>query len=446
VTEQALERLREVVAESGLVPEGSTGVGLLSGGPDSACVAAGLVAALGAASVTGLHLNYGLRPDSDEDEATCGELCSALGIEVRVKRPELPSGNVQALARNARYQAAERLRAELGADWIATGHTRTDLAETVLYRLATSPGRRALLGLPPRRGRVIRPLLALGRSDTRELAVAAGLPFREDPSNRDRRFARVRLREEVLPVLRELSPATEQNIAATWSELAEESEALEALAAEALDAAGAAGGAVRAIDLADLHPALRRLCLRVLAERVTGYAVPLSREKAELAWRLVAEPEGGQVDLGSGVELQCEAGMWRIAIVAYDAAEPEPARLPLPGSCRFGRWELRAELREGSVEPAGPELATLDAATLGGDLEVRAWREGDRMRPLGLGGSKSLQDLFTDRGVPRSLRHTLPVVTAGGEIAWVAGVAIGEPFRLRPDSSRVAVLTAGLVD
>ena len=76
-----------------------------------------------------------------------------LGIELEVERPELGEGNVQAEAREARYAAAERLRRRAGLDWIATGHTRTDLAETVLYRLATSPGRRALLGLRPRRGR-----------------------------------------------------------------------------------------------------------------------------------------------------------------------------------------------------------------------------------------------------------------------------------------------------
>jgi tRNA(Ile)-lysidine synthase len=71
---------------------------------------------------------------------------------------------------------------------------------------------------------------------------------------------------------------------------------------------------------------------------------------------------------------------------------------------------------------------------------------GDRIRPLGLDGTKTLQDLFTDSRVPRSLRHTLPVVAAGERIAWVAGVAVSEEFKLRPDSSRAAVLTASLAE
>ena len=125
--------------------------------------------------------------------------------------------------------------------------------------------------------------------------------------------------------------------------------------------------------------------------------------------------------------------------------DPAEATLPVPGSCRFGAWEVRAELEVG-VRPAdGPDLAVLDRRALGDALTVRSWREGDRMRPLGLGGSKSLQDLFTDRKVPRSLRHALPIVAAGERIAWIAGVAVSEEFVARPGSEQSAVLSAAQV-
>src|SRR3712207_7977938 len=94
-------------------------------------------------------------------------------------------------------------------------HTASDQAETVLYRLAVSPGRRALLGMQPRRGRLVRPLLDATREDTRAYCRARGLHWREDPSNRDLVFARARVREEVLPALRELNPAVERTIAET---------------------------------------------------------------------------------------------------------------------------------------------------------------------------------------------------------------------------------------
>jgi tRNA(Ile)-lysidine synthase len=443
-TAEAREALARVVRASGLLPEGSRGVALVSGGADSAAAVTGVSDAVGSGAVTALHLNYGLRPDSDQDEDTCRDLCASLGVELVVERPALGGGNVQAAAREARYSAAERLRRERDLDWIATGHTRTDLAETVIYRLATSPGRRALLGLRARSGAVVRPLLSLDRDEVRRLAEVAGLPFRDDPSNAEPAYARNRIRNEVLPVLREVGPGAEATIAETQAELIEESEALERLATEALAESGAAvAGAVPRDLLANLDPAVRRLALRQLAERAAGGQVPLGRRRAAEIWRLVNEPEGGVVELGGGVEARIEHGHVRFAAAGVERLEE--ATLTVPGVCRFGTWEVRAELEAGVPSAQGPDLAVLDRAELGDALTVRSWRDGDRMRPLGLGGSKSLQDLFTDRKVPRSLRHALPVVAAGDRIAWIAGVAVSEEFAAGPESEESAVLSAAQI-
>jgi tRNA(Ile)-lysidine synthase len=435
--------LARAVRESGLIAEGTTGVVLVSGGADSAATAAGLVEFLGPEAVTALHLNYGLRPDSDRDEETARELGARLGIEVEVERPELGEGNVQSQAREARYRSAEGLRQARGADWIATGHTRTDLTETVLYRLVTSPGRRALLGLQPRRGEIVRPLLSLDRDEVRRLASDGGLPFRDDPSNAEPVFARNRIRNEVLPVLREIGPA-EATIAETQAELAEEGDALDRVVAEALAASGAEpAGAISRDALAPLHPAVRRLALRRLAERTSGEPVVLGRARAEEIWRLVNEPEGGVVQLGGGVEAQVEGG--HVRFTTGPTVEPAAAALSVPGVCRFGSWEVRAELASAVPPGEGPDRAVLDPGALGGALVVRSWREGDRMRPLGLDGSKSLQDLFTDRKVPRSLRRALPVVTSDGRIVWIAGVAVSEEFAAKAGAAEAAVLSAAQV-
>ena len=155
--EEALADLADVVRRSGLVDAISSGVVLVSGGADSACVAAGLAEAIGPPDVHALHVNYGLRASADRDEKVCRDLCSRLRIDLHIERPQDlgAEGNLQAAARDARYSAAERLRVRAGGAWIATGHTRTDLAETVLYRLAVSPGTRALRGLSARSGRVV---------------------------------------------------------------------------------------------------------------------------------------------------------------------------------------------------------------------------------------------------------------------------------------------------
>nr|MDQ3588576.1 tRNA lysidine(34) synthetase TilS [Actinomycetota bacterium] len=172
----------ETARASGLVREGEPLLVLLSGGADSVClldVAIELGARVGA-----LHVNYGLRAEADEDEAHCRAVCVELGIDLTVERALLPEeGNVQAHARDARYRLAEGL----AAGRYAAAHTASDQAETVLYRLAVSPGRRALLGMEPVRGRLVRPLLHAAAEDTRAWCRSRGLEWREDASNQDSR-------------------------------------------------------------------------------------------------------------------------------------------------------------------------------------------------------------------------------------------------------------------
>jgi tRNA(Ile)-lysidine synthase len=130
-----------------------------------------------------------------------------------------------------------------------------------------------------------------------------------------------------------------------------------------------------------------------------------------------------------------------------DATPPESAVLSVPGTCRFGDWEL--ECVPGPQPPAHGQGSldepVLDASRLSATLTVRAWRDGDRMRPLGLGGSKSLQDVFSDRKVPRALRRSLPVVVSGDDIAWVAGVAVSDLFKVDERTSATMCLRARTV-
>ncbi|HKJ35068.1 MAG TPA: tRNA lysidine(34) synthetase TilS [Solirubrobacterales bacterium] len=444
---KALSQLVETVERTALLRVGSDGVVLLSGGADSACLAAAAVEICGPQSVSAVHLNYGLREDSDRGEEAARALCAQLRIDLHIERPELEEGNLQARARAVRYEVAERLRAKLGAAWIATGHTRTDLAETLLYRLAVSPGTRALGALRARNGVVLRPLLDLARTQTRAAAAEARLPFADDSSNDRPLFARNVIRAEVLPRLAEIGPELERNVAETQGELLEDAALIDELAGDAIRAAGSEGGApLRHEELTTMHPALRRAVLTQLAERESGgRPVRIDRARAARILRLAADPEGGVVELGRGLCAIAEAGTVRFA-TERASQPPEPVRLTIPGRARYGDWEIRAELAEPAGGARGPELATLDADRLGGEVEIRCWREGDRIRPLGLGGSKSLQDLFTDSGVPRSLRQQLPVLVADEEIAWVAGVAVSEEFRLEPESARSAVITATAMD
>jgi tRNA(Ile)-lysidine synthase len=413
----------EAARASGLIREREPLLVLLSGGADSVCL---LDCALRlGADVAALHVNYGLRPGADADEQFCRLLCDRVGVELVVERVTLPEGNLQARAREARYEIAERIVSERAGDY-AAAHTASDQAETVLYRLAVSPGSRALLGMAPRRGRLVRPLLEAAREDTREYCRSRGLSWREDPTNADPRFARSRLRHDVLPVLRALAPAAERTIAETSFLLRDERQVLERLADEALERIGAAAGSVPLDALRHEPVGLARVMLTRLAERRAGRPVALSRADCDAILALGAEGGTRSLDLGNGLRAVVEYGTLRFA-PAGDGPElpPEPVELAAGGGYLPARGD-----------------ALLSPTAVGGALTVRAWRPGDRMQPAGLDGSKTLQDLFTDQKVPRERRGRIPVVESGGEIAWVAGLAIGQPFRAGPDEDHVVVLTA----
>jgi len=401
---------------------------LLSGGADSVCLLD--IAVELEAHVRALHVNYGLRAEAGEDEAHCRALCGHLGVELAVERALLPKeGNLQAHARDARYRLAESL-AE--GDY-AAAHTASDQAETVLYRLAVSPGRRALLGMEPVRGRLLRPLLHATREDTRARCRSRGLQWREDASNEDRRFARARVRHDLLPALRDVGADPERTIAETALLLRDEAEVLDRAAADALAELGG-GPAVALAGLRALPPALARLVLRELAERVAGGRRALSRAEADSVLSLGDAGGSRSLDLGGGLRAVAEYGTLRFRR-GPDAPAPASVALAVPGGVRFGAWQVEA------VRGPGGEVAVAGAA-IGGALTVRAWKEGDRLRPVGLGGTKTLQDLFTDLKVPRSLRRSLPVVEVAGEIVWVAGVALDERFAAKEGDPDAVGLSA----
>ena len=435
------ERAFEVAQASGLIRAGEPLVVLLSGGADSVCLIDCAVR-LGA-EVHALHVNYGLRPGSDGDEQFCRIVCDRMGVDLVVEKVTLGEGNLQALARSARYDLAERLAHAHGCDF-AAAHTASDQAETVLYRLAVSPGSRALLGMAPRRGRLVRPLLEASREDTRAYCQARGLNWHEDPTNADPRFARSRLRHEVLPVLRALSPAAERTIAETSFLLRDERAVLERAADAVIDEVGIPTPleALRAEPIG-----LARAVLIRLAERAGDRGVALSR--TDCAAILALSDEGTQaLDLGEGLRAVAEYGVLRFE--TGDARPPDappPITLEIPGEVEFGDWELYARVEKVAQSAGGGFLpargdALISTRSFEGPLTIRAWRHGDRMTPAGLDGSKTLADLFTDNKIPREQRDLIPVVEWGGEIVWVAGLAIGEGFRAAPYESEVVVLSA----
>jgi tRNA(Ile)-lysidine synthase len=434
------------VRASGLVDPGARHLALISGGRDSTCLLDALAQICGSGALTALHVNYGLRgADSDADERHVRTLCERAAVELLVHRAPPPpeAGNLQAWARDIRYGEASLFAIARGA-LVATGHTASDQAETVLYRLAASPGRRALLGMAPRDGLLIRPLLGSTREETAAYCRARGLDWREDATNADDRFARGRVRHGLLEQLRRVHPAAESNVLRSAELLRAEAAVLDRVVAEAL----AGRSRIPLAELAELEPALARLIVIRLAEDAGDTLVPAVGGRVGELIRLALQGGSGQLDVGAGVRAIVEYGVLRFERFVSAASAGDVA-LAVPGEVRFGDWTLNSELRALGGEQAlacrieDGTVGVLDADHLDlAALHVRSWRPGDRMRPIGVDGSKTLADLFADRRLPRAQRGGTPVVACAGEVVWVPGVATAARARLRAETRRVAILTA----
>jgi tRNA(Ile)-lysidine synthase len=299
------------VRDEGLLRPGKPVVVLLSGGRDSVCLLDVAVRICGAGAVSALHVDYGLRAESADDAAFCEALCERLGVALEVQRPEREggpgSGNLQAWAREWRYGRATELASERDAD-VAAGHTATDQAETVLYRLASSPGRRALLGMAPRSGRLVRPLLGVTREETAAWCRSRGLDWRDDVTNETDRYARGRVRHGLLPALSAVHPGAEANVVRTAELLRDEAAVLD----EVMRSALAGRDRIALSRLRGLPIALARLIVVRLAEDAAGRLVPRAASRTEEILALDDARAWTALDVGDGVRAVVERGVLRM--------------------------------------------------------------------------------------------------------------------------------------
>jgi tRNA(Ile)-lysidine synthase len=311
----AVAAVRQAVRRS--LPDGLVLVAC-SGGADSLALAA--AARFVGREVGLVTVDHGLQPGSDRRAADVAAWARDQGfspIEVATVEVAGLPGGPEAAARTARYAALTGMASRSGASTVLLGHTRDDQAETVLLALARGAGPRGLAGMPARRGVFVRPLLDVGRADTRKACAALGLVPWEDPHNVDPAFARARVRAEALPALvAALGPAVVANLARSAGQIAADNAVLDGLAAEALARAlepvgtsGAAAG-LNISDLSILSGAIRTRVLHAWAKQLGAAGGALSHRHVAALDALITDWRGqGTVSLPGGILVARRQGL-----------------------------------------------------------------------------------------------------------------------------------------
>ena len=373
----------------------------LSGGPDSTALLLGLLDC--GVPVVAAHFDHALRPDSEQDAAHVAAFCQSLGVELVNSRRSalLAPGSLQAAARGARYRFLAEAQATTGLACVALGHTADDLVEGSLLHLLRGAGLAGMRGMPARRGPFVRPLLSCWRDEVETYLAERGVEPLRDPSNRDLRFARVRVRLQLLPRLEGDRPGITRRLHGAALQAARWQLELEGAAAE-LTAAGAHLPTLRALRGAS--SSVRAEAIRSTYGALTGSRPGLDRRQLDALSRMVVSGRSGDsLDLPGGIR----------ARRGYEVLEMTPAVLP----DRPQAWL--------TTRPC-PGCASSSAGhfQVGTRLELGTRRPGLRMRPLPAGRTRKLQDILVDAKVPRHLRDSLPLVFADGELAWVPGIAL----------------------
>lgn len=383
---QLRSKLRaELLRQHMLGPDSLAVVGV-SGGADS-------VALLLALHELGLklhvaHLDHGIRgAEGEADAEFVRQLCFRLEVPCTLGRRDVPAYkwehklSLEAAARDVRHDFLREMAAELGATAIFLAHTADDQVETFLLRLIRGAGVAGLAGMSPKDGPLRRPLLGVWRSEVEDYLRQKGQAWREDSSNRDRRFLRNRVRHELLPLL------------------------------------------------ASMNPGIKQVLLRE--------AFVLSNRQREIDAEVFRRLGLGSRQIGAAL-----AGK---AVILQGGRRLEPApfevELPVPGEAHVPGGRVVASVgADSSLDTRNDKVECFDAASVGPKLRVRSRRPGDRFTPLGMARSKKLQDFLVDEKVPRQDRDALPLVVRDDAIVWVVGLRMDERFKVTADTRSVVRL------
>jgi tRNA(Ile)-lysidine synthase len=421
----------------------------VSGGKDSVAMAH-LFAQTGLSFGIG-HCNFQLRGKAaDEDATFVQDLARQLDCPFHQTTFDTlavaaqSSVSVQMAARELRYEWLESIREASGYDYVATAHHLTDAVETQIFHLVRGTGIRGLLGIPPRNGQVVRPLLFASQRELSDYQKTSDLPYREDSSNAGTKYTRNFIRHRVLPVFRELNPGLEQSLGENMQRFRESFFLMEQMLNRIEEAAKTQEGD-RILYQLDAFKGFAPALPTVLFELLSPFG--LNTTQANDLAAAIHEGQPGKVFLTPTHEIALAAEVLEVVVKGETATqsliiEREAEQLRFPGGCLH--FQLLEEVPETFSEDTN--VAYFDFETLAFPLILRKWQAGDQFQPFGMGGKhQKVQDYFSNHKFTRAEKAAAwMLVDENGTILWVVGHRSNHANRVRSSTRqclRVSVLT-----
>jgi tRNA(Ile)-lysidine synthase len=451
-----LAKVKETVRDHELLQPGDSVLIALSGGPDSVALLHLLTKLRKPMelSLAAVYINHRIRRRAAaREERFCQELCDRFGIELDIVTEDIPAlakkrrTGLEETARDFRYEVFELLANEDNHDRIALGHHADDRVETVLFRILRGTGPSGLIGIPAKRGRVIRPLYDLTKEEIQDYLAKHGLDYCVDRSNAEIRYRRNYIRNRLLPAIRKnLNNRVDRALYGLSEIAASEDTYLQKLTLRAAKKAVSKTPAGKIeLDLAvfgGYDVVVRRRLLRHCIKALSADSTAPDREVIERLDRFAADG-GRAVSLPGRIEavrVGARLVFRRKGSVRFDK-RLEPGR-----PCRVERLSLTITCRTTRKRAGMParkrrqRRVTLDWSKIKLPLRVRSIGPGDRFRPLGLGGSKKVGDYLTDRKVAPVYRDEIPLVCDRAGIVWVVGYEIDERVKIDSKTREVLVV------
>ncbi len=451
-----------------MVEPGDTILLGVSGGPDSVALLRGLFELKQELNLelAIAHLNHSARgKESDRDARFVKDMGEALQIKTFIEKMDVAAkqaaskNSFQETARHLRLEFFQRTMDQMGANKIALGHTSDDQAETVLINLLRGSGLKGVGGMSPVRHPYIRPLFYCSRSEVVGFLNDQKIPYCQDSSNEKTDYLRNRIRLELIPFLQErYNPRITENLFEASGIFRADNDYLKTLEDHEFDRAVSKSGESETLNMdieyfTALPLALKRRLVRKGIESIQGDLRRISFFHIQEVLRLFEKAQKGKrIDLPGDLEVLCLGD--RVEFKRIHESDPSilsdeskasdwlrPLNIPGETQVEKAGLTLKAEIID-PVEtgfPAGQaNQAFLDFDKTGDDIMVRFFQAGDRLKPLGMKGTKKLKSLFIDEKVPQEIRSTVPILTTGdNNIIWVYGTRIAHAYRVTSETNKV---------